>query len=122
MKAIGSFVAAIVLFSSPLALAHGGGKHVMGTLKSVEDKALTVQTKDRKEVNVAVDQDTRFDKAGVPATIKDLAPGERVVVHTAKPTRPGELKAVLVKFGASPGGTPPHETHEHHGEGTPAKK
>jgi hypothetical protein len=102
MKVISPLTAVVVLLVPVLSFAHGGGKHVMGTVKAVDNETLTIETKDRKEVKVTADQQTRFEKSGAHATLKDLGIGERVVVHTAKPDKSGAMKAVLVKFGAPP--------------------
>jgi hypothetical protein len=115
MKVIGPFAAAVVLLFPLLSFAHGGGKHIMGTVKAVEDRTLTIETKDKKEVKVDADDQTKFEKSGAAATIKDLGVGERVVVHTAKPEKSGATKAVMVKFGAPPAAHP--AGHEHHAGG-----
>jgi uncharacterized protein DUF5666 len=93
------------------ALAHAGGKHVMGTVKAVDDQSLTVSTRDRKEVKVKFDAETRFEKSGKPASPKDLSVGERVVVHTrsAKDGAP----AALIKFGAQKTAGAPKQGHQH---------
>jgi hypothetical protein len=116
MKTILSPAVAVVVFLFPLlTFAHGGGKHVMGTVKAVEDKGLTVETTDKKEVKVTIDASTKVEKAGAPASLKDLNAGDRVVVHTAKPDKSGILKAVLVKFGAPTAAAHP-AGHDHHGD------
>ncbi len=99
--------------------AHGGGEHVMGRVAAVEAKALTVETTEKKRVTIVIDETTKFEKSGAAATAHDLSPGDRVVVHTAKPDKSGQLKAVLVKFGqpaegGSPGGHD-HGDHDAHG-------
>ena len=96
-------VAAALLIAS-LAHAHGGGPHVMGTIKSVDAKSLTVTGTDGKEATIAVDDGTRVESGAKPAALKDARPGDRVVVHTKKTD--GGLVAVLVKIGAEPHGEP----------------
>jgi hypothetical protein len=83
-----------------LALSHGGGEHIMGTVKAVEDTVLTVETKDSKTVKVALDPATKFDREGKSATAKDIAVGDRVVVHAAKADGSEGLRATLVKLSA----------------------
>lgn len=95
------------------AFAHGGGPHVMGTVKSLDDKSITVTTKTGEDTTFALDEKTRFEKSGAQAAAKDLAVGERVVVHSRK--EGDGLAAVMVKFGA-----PQHKPkHDHsHGQGS----
>lgn len=93
-------VALIVALAFPaIALAHGGGEHFMGTVKAVDEKGMTVATKDKKDVKVVFDHKTRFEKDGAPSDVKAVSVGERVVVHTAKKEGSGDVLAVLVKFG-----------------------
>jgi len=97
------------LLFSLAAFAHGGGPHVMGTVKSLDDKSITVSTKSGEDTTIAIDTKTQFEKSGAKAAAKDLAVGERVVVHSRKDG--DNLSAVLVKFGA-PGKKPKHD-HSH---------
>ena len=84
---------------APAALAHGGGEHVMGTVRAVGAHSITVETKDHKKVVIDVNTDTSFQKAGEKATLQDLKPGERVVIHAKKAGPASELTAEQVKFG-----------------------
>ncbi|HWU87756.1 MAG TPA: DUF5666 domain-containing protein [Kofleriaceae bacterium] len=81
------------------ALAHGRGEHLMGTVKAVDEKGLTVETKEKKEVKVVFDERTKFEKDGAASSAKALSPGARVVVHTTRKQGVSDLIAVLVKFG-----------------------
>ena len=100
MRPLFSFAVAtaLALLGSSAALAHRGGQHVMGTVKSVDDKSLTVTSKGT-EVTIQLDDSTKFEKGGAAASSKDLSPGDRVVVH-AKRVDAG-LKADVVKIGLS---------------------
>ena len=105
-------IALIAALAFPAAaLAHGGGKHVMGTVKQVDATGLTVEHKD-KTVKVVFDENTKFEKNGAASSAKELAPGERVVVHTAKKQGVSDPVAVLVKFGATQGKHAEHREHE----------
>ena len=82
------------------AMAHGAdGVHLMGVVKGIETKSLSLETKDKKAVTVHLDEKTLYEKGGSPATAQELQPGERVVVHAKKES--GGLRAELVKFGKS---------------------
>ncbi|HKA89960.1 MAG TPA: DUF5666 domain-containing protein [Haliangiales bacterium] len=100
MRIITYLALVVALIIPASAFAHGGGQHIMGTVKAVDAKSLTVETTEKKQVKVAFDEQTRFEKAGASASAQDLSVGERVVVHTT--TRPGvaEPVAIMVKFGA----------------------
>ena len=97
MKLIKQLVAITALAFPVAAFAHGGGEHLMGTVKAVDDKGLTIETKE-KDVKVAFDEKTRFEKDGAASSAKELSPGARVVVHTGKKKGATGPVAVLVKF------------------------
>ena len=90
-------VFAVALALSAIAFAHGNEKHVMGTVTSISDNSITVETKSKKAVTVTVSATTEFQKSGSPATLKDLKVGDKVVIHA---TGAGEkLVATEVRFG-----------------------
>src|SRR6266481_8054905 len=74
-------VVTLLLAFSLLALAHGKEKHVMGTVTSISDTSITLETTAKKSVTVDVSDKTKFEKSGSPATLKDLKVGNKVVVH-----------------------------------------
>lgn len=127
MKLFALGAAIATLTYSVVAFAHGGGKHYMGTVKTVEAGAITVASMDKKEVKINVDAVTKYEKAGKAALAADLVVGERVVVHTAKSAKSGPPKAILVKFGAAPkepaGKRDDHPgKHDDHGAASGEKK
>ena len=84
---------------SLIAMAHGNQEHVMGTVTSISDSSITVETTGKKSITVEVVDKTRFEKSGASATLKDLKVGDKVVIH-ADPS--GEkLIASEVQFGAT---------------------
>ncbi len=74
-------VATLLLAFSVMALAHGKEKHVMGTVTSISDSSITVETTAKKSVTVDVNDKTKFEKSGAAATLKDLKVGDRAVIH-----------------------------------------
>ncbi len=112
------FIKQITLIASlafpAAALAHGGGEHLMGTVKTVDEKGLTVETKEKKEVKVVFDDKTKFEKDGAASSAKELSAGTRVVVHTTKKQDVNKPVAVLVKFGSKGVEHTKHAEHEHH--------
>ena len=103
------FLAAALVFSFG-AFAHGAGEHLKGAVKSIDEKTLVITTA-AGEQTVALDKDTKFEKAGKAASAKELEVGARVVVH-AKKTDRGSV-AALVKFALTKGG---HDHDHDHGE------
>ena len=91
-------LAALGMLLPFLAIAHGNGEHVKGTVRSVDGKELAVETPEKKLVTIALDERTQFERSGEPATQEQLEKGERVVVH-AKKAPDGTLTAEMVKFG-----------------------
>ncbi len=75
------------LFAAGSAPAHEGKKHFMGTVTKIDPGMLTIEAKDAKTVEVVLTSSTMYVKDKKPAKFKDLALGDRVVVHaTAKGT------------------------------------
>lgn len=120
---------ALTMLLPTVALAHAGGEHYMGVVKSIAPPSLVVETKDGKQVTVHLDEQTKYEKSGAASSAAELKAGERVVVHTMKH---GEmLHAMLVKWGKQPdkaggaapksqkpnapkpGNAPGHEHHAH---------
>ncbi len=86
-------LAALLILSTVLPVAaHEGGMPVTGTIKTIGEKSLTIEIHDQKEVKVTIDEKTKVEKNGKPATAKDLKTGVRVVVDVDK----GEAKEALV--------------------------
>ena len=81
------------------AFAHAGQEHIMGTVKNIDDRSITVATNSERDVTISLDPSTKFEKAGKTVRAKDVPAGARVVVH-AKKAGAG-LTAVLVKVGSS---------------------
>lgn len=75
-------LALFALVSRP-AMAHGGHEHVVGTVAAVDSQGLTVTTREDKSVRVTVDEHTKYERDGAPAALKDVASGQRVVVHAS---------------------------------------
>jgi preprotein translocase subunit YajC len=90
-------VFALMLALSAIAFAHGNEKHVMGTVTSISDDSITVETTSKKTVTVNVSAPTKFQKSGSSATLKDLKVGDRVVIHATGPEN--KLVAAEVRFG-----------------------
>ena len=91
-------VVTLLFAFSLMALAHGKEKHVMGTVTSISDTSLTVETTAKKSVTVEVNDKTKFQKSSAPATVKDLKVGDKVVIHAD--VSGDKLVANEVHFGA----------------------
>jgi type 1 fimbria pilin len=91
---------AALMVSSTMAFAHNGIEHVMGTVVEVTDSSITVETVKHAKVAIQVVSSTMFTRKDGTASIKDLKPGERVVIN-AKEAANHKLAAVSVKWGAS---------------------
>lgn len=80
--------------------AHEGMYHILGKVTGVADNSITVETagKESKVLTVSITAQTKFEKDGSPAALKDLKVGERVVVHV-KETKDKKLEAAVVIFG-----------------------
>ena len=87
----------LVLSITAIAFAHGNQKHVMGTVSSISDVSITVETTSKKTVTVSVNSTTKFQKSGSPAALKDLKVGDKVVIHATGSD--DKLIATEVRFG-----------------------
>ena len=94
-------VFALMLALTAIAFAHENEKHVMGTVTSISDSSITVETTAKNSVTVEVSDKTKFEKSGVAATLKDLKVGDKVVIHAG--VSGGKLVANEVHFGAMKG-------------------
>lgn len=77
-------IATAIALTPLLAFAHGGHKHVMGTIASVTANAVDVKGSDGHDTTVALTASTKFfhgSSTSHPAALADLKAGERVVVH-----------------------------------------
>jgi hypothetical protein len=99
-------IALVSLWLVPFALAHGNEEHVMGTVTKISASSVTVETTDKKTVEVAVTEKTQFERSGQPATLRDLTVGDRVVIHAGKSGT--KLTAHTVKFGPTQSTTHGH--------------
>ena len=73
----------------------------MGTVISISDSSITVESTAKKSVTVDVNDKTEFQKSGSPATLKDLKVGDKVAVHAD--VSGAKLIAHEVHFGAMKG-------------------
>jgi preprotein translocase subunit YajC len=90
-------VLALLFTLSLIALGHGNEKHVMGTVTSISDNSITVETTSKKAVTVSVSSSTKFQKSGSPVTLKDLKVGDKVVIHATGSE--DKLVATEIRFG-----------------------
>ena len=74
----------LLLCTSVLVHAHGGMIHVMGTVTGMTDHSITVESTDKKTVEVQFTDSTTFMNGSNPGDRKDLKVGDRVVIHAAK--------------------------------------
>lgn len=92
-------VTTLLLALSVIVFAHGKEKHVMGKVRNISDNTITVETTSQHSVTVEVNGQTKFEKSGAPATLKDLKLGDKVVIH-ADPSG-DKLIAHEVRFGVT---------------------
>lgn len=93
-----SIVATILMLAvaGTIALAHGNEVHVLGTVKVITAKAITVETIQKQTKVVPFTPHTTFFNGTEPAAPSDLKVGDRVVIHAD--VHDGRLRATEVKF------------------------
>ncbi|HVZ19039.1 MAG TPA: myosin N-terminal SH3-like domain-containing protein [Terriglobales bacterium] len=105
-----NFAAFLLMMALAIAaVAHGGSKHIKGTVKEIKGDTITVQTTENETVTVSFDAQTKFQKSGAAADAKQLKAGERVVIDIPEE---GKAKATMIQFGA----LPKAEAHTGHNE------
>ncbi|QSR85406.1 hypothetical protein [Methylacidimicrobium sp. B4] len=92
-------------FSALSTFAHGNEIHVIGEVASVEGNVLTVKSREGKSVPVELTDRSQISKGKTKerATVADLLPGERVVIHARKAG--DKLQANTVQIGKGKAGT-----------------
>jgi len=76
--------------------AHGGGRHVMGTVSAVDASHVEVKTNEGKIVSARLDKETKYFRGNAPATLADVKIGMRIVLHlTADEDKPTVREARL---------------------------
>jgi hypothetical protein len=96
MKRLLALLLTVGLFAG-VAFAHNGMEHIMGTVTSVTNAALTVKTMDGKSQTVVLNSETKYEKADKAVALKDLKVGDHVVIHAKK--KDNQLIAAEVKVG-----------------------
>ncbi len=80
-----SLIAGLLLTCTTVLLhAHGGMIHVMGTVTGMTDTSVTVETTDKKTVEVQLTDATTYLNGSNPSSRKELKVGDRVVIHAVK--------------------------------------
>jgi precorrin-6B methylase 2 len=77
-------------------------EHILGTVTSVSADAIVVQTTGGEARKVKIEATTRVLRGDTPASLKDVHPGERVVIHATK--HESALVAAEIKMSAPASG------------------
>jgi putative ribosome biogenesis GTPase RsgA len=73
-----------ILFIPTIALSHGSGQHVLGTVTAIDEKHIEVKTPKGPTVTVQLTKQTRFKEKGNPKSTEPPAVGDRVVIEATK--------------------------------------
>ena len=76
------FLAAVLLASA--ALAHEGTPHTRGTVTAIDATHIEVQTVEGEKVSAPLDKSAKVTRGKGAATLADVQPGARVVLHYRK--------------------------------------
>jgi hypothetical protein len=95
----GAFVLALslLLANAPEVFAHGGAEHVMGKVTKVSAQSVTVETTDKKVVEVGLNSKTTYTRNDKKVPASDLKIGERVMIEAKEVNE--KLVAGSVKLG-----------------------
>lgn len=97
----GAFVLALFLLLANVrtAFAHGGAEHVMGTVSKVSAQSVTVDTTDKKVVEVGLTAKTKYTRNDKKVAASDMKVGDRVMIEAKEVNE--KLVADEVKLGAT---------------------
>ena len=97
----GAFALALFLLlaNGPTAFAHGGAEHVMGTISQVSAQSVTVETKDKKVVEVGLNAKTAYTRNDKKVAASDMKVGDRVMIEAKEVNE--KLVADSVKLGVA---------------------
>jgi len=106
----GAFVLALflLLVNVRTAFAHGGAEHVMGTVSKVSAQSVTVETTDKKVVEVGLNSKTTYTRNDKKVAPSDMKVGDRVMIEAKEVNE--KLAAESVKLGAA-ASKPEHAEH-----------
>ena len=84
MKTI-SRIAFVTLSLYALAvLAHGGEEHLKGVIIKIDGTSLTLKVEKGETIVVLTDAKTEFKRGDAPASLKDVAVGDKAVIHATE--------------------------------------
>ena len=95
------------------ASAHGGMEHLKGVITKVDGASLTLKSEKGELVVVLTDAKTEFTRGDAPASLKEVAVGDKVVVHATEHDE--KFLAKVVKLAPAASGKAPADA------GTPSK-
>ena len=78
------------------ALAHGSEQHLKGVIQKVDATQITLAPEKGEPVTVNIDDKTKFEMGDAAASVKDVAAGQRAVIHATR--HAGALLAITVKL------------------------
>ncbi len=87
----------VMIFMMPTVYAHGNLEHILGTVTSISENSLVIETKKGETKTVEINSSTQYVFKGNPSSLDSLKKGMRVVVHAKKSG--DKLEAKEVKFG-----------------------
>ena len=65
-------------------LAHGGEEHLKGVITKIDGPSLTLKVEKGETVVVLTDAKTEFKRGDAPASLKDVAVGDKAVIHATE--------------------------------------
>ncbi len=99
MKTALNTLTAVVLLTGFAAFAHGDEKHLKGIVTKVEGMTLTLAIEKGEPLVVNLDEKTAFTRGAAKVTLRDLAVGDKAVIHAKE--HDGKMIAHEVKLAAA---------------------
>lgn len=99
LKQIGIVALVFIVTLPGIAVAHGKGKHVLGTVAALDAAEIQVLTKDGNTVSIQTVAETKYQNRGKNGEETVPQVGDRVVVDVKE--KDGKLTATEVKFSSA---------------------
>ena len=117
MKNVLRIVAVAVVLVAFAALAHGGLEHLKGVVAKVDGTAITVTVEKGAPVVVQTDAKTEFTRGEAKVGLKDVAVGDKAVIHATEHDERFLAKVVKLAVANAPladgGTTKSDQAHDH---------
>ena len=99
MKHISRLALVVLSLTTFAVLAHGGAEHLKGVITKIDGPSITLKVEKGEPVVVLTDTKTQFTCGDMKASLKDVAVGDKAVIHATEHDE--KYLATVVKLAAA---------------------